>query len=126
MAGPVIMKDCLIRKPPFPIQKCRSLPVSSLSAEMYRIKAYLVIKFQNMENLIRRSFSHLESLNSEIVRGSYDIRGPTGEIILQEIWDTVIKPAWTGELRLWEYAETRRASQKDLDFDVVEITPYWT
>lgn len=102
-AEPVIMKDCLGRKFLFPIEKCRS--------------------WQSMENLIKRSFSHIESMNSKIFRGSYDILSPTGEIILPEIWDAVIKPGWVVELRFWDFATAAETSQKDPDVDAVDTAP---
>lgn len=119
-AEPVILKDCLGRKFLFPIQTCRSWQVS-LSEEPRRFKANLVTIPQNMENLIRRSFSHIESLNSKIFRGSYDILSPTGEIVLPEIWDTVIKPGWVVELRFWDYTKAGETNKKDPDVDLNEI-----
>lgn len=122
-AEPVILKDCLGRKFLFPIQKCRSWQVSLPNEKSYRIKADLVIELQSMESLIRRSFSHVESMNSKIVTGSYDILGPTGEIILPEIWEAVIKPGWVVELRFWDYAEAREGSPEDPNGDIMRMAP---
>ena len=122
-AEPVIPKDCLGRKFLFPIQKCRSWQVSLRDEPSYRIKADLIIESQSMESLIRRSFSHVEFMNSKIVRGSYDILGPTGEIILPEIWDAVIKPGWVVELRFWDHAEAREGSSEDPNADFIRMTP---
>ncbi|KAM0802875.1 hypothetical protein BDR22DRAFT_100137 [Usnea florida] len=97
-AEPVILRDCLGRRFLFPIKICRS--------------------WQNMENLIKRSFSHIESRNSQIFRGSYDILSPTGEIVLPEIWDTVIKPGWVVELRFWEYAKPGETNQQESEIDI--------
>ena len=112
-AGPVIMKDCLGRKFLFPIQICRSWQVRLFDQELYESKANPVTRRQNMENLIRRSFSHIETLNSKIFRGSYDTLSPTGEIVLPEIWNTVIKPGWVVELSLWDYIQAGETNQKD-------------
>ena len=76
-----------------------------------------------MENLIKRSFCHVEPINSKIFRGSYDILSPTGEIILPEIWDSVIKPGWVVELRFWDFSITGETSLKDTDVGVVEMAP---
>lgn len=75
-----------------------------------------------MENLIKRSFSHVESMNSKIIRGSYDILSPTGEIILPEIWDTVIKPGWVVELRFWNSSIPEEAILKKPEVGVDETT----
>ena len=74
-----------------------------------------------MENLIKRSFSHVESMNSRIFRGSYDILSPTGEIILPEIWEAVIKPGWVVELRFWDFSKSGEISQKDPDVDAINM-----
>ena len=76
-----------------------------------------------MENLIKRSFSHVESMNAKIFRGSYDILSPTGEIILPEIWDSVVKPGWVVELRVWDFVRDEETNRKDPEDGVVEIAP---
>ena len=68
-----------------------------------------------MESLIKRSFSHDEYLNTQVFRGSYDILSPTGEIILPEIWDSVVKPGWVVDLRFWESFTAGETSQKEPD-----------
>ena len=76
-----------------------------------------------MENLIKRSFSHVESMNSKIFRGSYDILSPSGEIILPEIWDSVIRPGWVVELRLWGFQKAAETDRRDPETGAVEIKP---
>ena len=76
-----------------------------------------------MENLIKRSFAHVESMNSKIFRGSYDILGPTGEIILPEIWDSVVKPGWVVELRFWDFPAAGEMSLKGSDLSGVDVEP---
>lgn len=78
---------------------------------------------QSMENLIKRSFSHVESMNSKIFRGSYDVLSPTGEIILPEIWDSVIKPGWVVELRFWDSSIPEETGQKEPEIGVDETAP---
>ena len=76
-----------------------------------------------MENLIKRSFSHVDSLNSQIFRGSYDILSPTGEIILPEIWDSVVKPGWTVDLRFWDSSTAGETGQKESGVGVPQTVP---
>lgn len=68
-----------------------------------------------MESLIKRSFSHIEYLNTQVFKGSYDILSPTGEIILPEIWDFVVKPGWVVDLHFWESFTAGETSQKEPD-----------
>ena len=76
-----------------------------------------------MESLIKRSFSHVESMESKIFKGRYDILSPTGEIILPEIWDSVVKPGWVVELRFWDFRTAEETDQKDCEAGIDEIAP---
>lgn len=122
-AEPVILKDSLGRKFLFPIQKCKSWQVSSPKVEQCWCKTDMMPDLQSMENLIKRSFSHVESMNSKIFRGSYDVLSPTGEIILPEIWDSVIKPGWVVELRFWDSSIPEETGQKEPEIGVDETAP---
>lgn len=73
-----------------------------------------------MESLIKRSFSHIEYLNTEVFKGSYDILSPTGEIILPEIWDSVVRPGWVVDLRFWEPFTAGETSQKEPDVGTLQ------
>lgn len=68
-----------------------------------------------MESLIKRSFSHIEYLNTQVFKGSYDIVSPIGEIILLEIWDSVVKPGWVVDLHFWESFTAGETSKKEPD-----------
>ena len=74
-----------------------------------------------MENLIKRSFSHVESVDSRIFRGRYDILSPEGEIILPEIWDSVIRPGWVVELRFWDFRTAEGTNRMDPEARVDEV-----
>ena len=76
-----------------------------------------------MESLIKRSFSHVESMDSKIFRGRYDILSPTGEIVLPEIWDSVVKPGWVVELRFWDFRTADETDGKDREAGIDEIAP---
>lgn len=76
-----------------------------------------------MESLIKRSFSHVESMDSKIFRGRYDILSPAGEIVLPEIWDSVVKPGWVVELRFWDFGKDGETDPKDREAGVKEIAP---
>ena len=54
-----------------------------------------------MEGLIRRRFTPHDPVGFRVYRKEYDILSPTGEIILPETWDLLLKPGWVVEMRLW-------------------------
>jgi len=58
-----------------------------------------------MEKLIHQAFVHMESLGPHVARGYYDLLGPKGEIILPQVWETVVQPDWTVTMRMWPMPE---------------------
>lgn len=58
-----------------------------------------------MENLIRQAFLHVEVIGPHVAEGHYDLVGPNGEIILPQVWETVIEPDWTITMHMWPIPE---------------------
>lgn len=54
-----------------------------------------------MELLIRESFEHVKEIGPHVAEGHYDLVGPSGEIVLPQIWETVIEPDWTVTMHVW-------------------------
>jgi len=60
---------------------------------------------QGMEELIRQAFLHVEVIGPHVAEGHYDLIGPNGDIILPQIWDTVVEPDWTVTMHMWPIPE---------------------
>lgn len=58
-----------------------------------------------MEELIRQAFLHVEVIGPHVAEGHYDLVGPTGEIILPQVWETVVEPDWTITMHMWPMPE---------------------
>ena len=58
-----------------------------------------------MEELIRQAFLHVEIIGPHVAEGHYDLVGPNGEIILPQVWETMIEPDWTITMHLWPIPE---------------------
>ena len=58
-----------------------------------------------MEELIRQAFLHIEIIGPHVADGHYDLVGPNGDIILPQVWDTVIEPDWTITMHMWPIPE---------------------
>jgi hypothetical protein len=58
-----------------------------------------------MEELIRQAFLHIEVLGPHVADGHYDLIGPNGDIILPQVWETVIEPDWTITMHMWPIPE---------------------
>lgn len=58
-----------------------------------------------MEALIRQAFQHVDIIGEHVQAGHYDLMGPDKEIILPQVWDTVIKPDWEISMHMWPMPE---------------------
>ncbi|KAL9115743.1 MAG: hypothetical protein Q9227_000111 [Pyrenula ochraceoflavens] len=58
-----------------------------------------------MEELIQQAFLHVEVIGPHIANGHYDLLGPNGEIILPQVWETVVEPGWVVTMHAWPMPE---------------------
>lgn len=58
-----------------------------------------------MEELIRQAFLHIEVIGPHVAEGHYDLVGPNGDIILPQVWETVVEPDWTITMHMWPIPE---------------------
>ena len=63
---------------------------------------------QGMEGLIRQAFLHVDLLGPHVMEGHYDLIGPDGEIILPQVWDTMVKPDHAIEMQMWPIPELEK------------------
>ncbi|KAE8348769.1 hypothetical protein BDV28DRAFT_142754 [Aspergillus coremiiformis] len=91
---PIKFKDAVGRKFSFPFDLCCT--------------------WQGMEELIRQAFLHIEVIGSHVVEGHYDLIGPNGDIILPQVWETVIEPDWTITMHMWPIPEKPKTPEPAL------------
>lgn len=58
-----------------------------------------------MEDLIKQAFLHIEIIGPHVAEGHYDLVGPNGDIILPQVWETVVEPDWTITMHMWPIPE---------------------
>jgi outer membrane biosynthesis protein TonB len=58
-----------------------------------------------MEELIRQAFLHVDVIGPHVAEGHYDLVGPNGEIILPQVWETMIEPDWVITMHMWPIPE---------------------
>lgn len=58
-----------------------------------------------MEELIKQAFLHVEVIGPHVAEGHYDLVGPNGEIILPQVWETMVEPDWTITMHMWPMPE---------------------
>ena len=60
-----------------------------------------------MEELIRQAFVHVDVIGPHVAEGHYDLIGPNGEIILPQVWETMIEPDWSITMHMWPMPEPK-------------------
>ena len=55
--------------------------------------------------MITQAFLHVDVIGPHVQEGHYDLVGPDGEIILPQIWETVIQPDWAITMHMWPMPE---------------------
>ncbi len=80
-------KDVLDRKYSFPFHLCKT--------------------WKTMQGLINQAFTQVDGIGDHVRAGHYDLHGPDGEIILPQVWDTVIQPDWEITMALWPLPEEK-------------------
>ncbi len=58
-----------------------------------------------MEELIKQAFLHVDVIGPHVAEGHYDLVGPNGEIILPQVWETMVEPDWTITMHMWPMPE---------------------
>ncbi|KAL9123081.1 MAG: hypothetical protein Q9187_000358 [Circinaria calcarea] len=95
---PIRFKDAVGRKFSFPFHLCST--------------------WAGMEDLIRQAFLHVDIIGPHVAEGHYDLVGPNGEIILPQVWETMVEPEWTITMHMWPMPEPPKEEPK-----VVEVPP---
>ncbi len=87
---PIKFKDALGRKFSFPFHLCQT--------------------WKGMNELICQAFMHVEPIGRYVQEGHFDLVGPNGEIILPQIWETMIEPDWAITMHMWPMPEKKEES----------------
>lgn len=91
--APIRFKDAVGRKFSFPWAICKT--------------------WKGMETLIKQAFLHVDLIGDHVHQGHYDLTGPDGEIILPQIWDSMIQPDWEVTMHLWPMEEEKKPPKED-------------
>lgn len=90
---PIKFKDAVGRKFSFPWHLCKT--------------------WKGMETLIKQAFLHVEVIGDHVHAGHYDLTGPDGEIILPQVWDTMVEPDWEITMHMWPMPEEKKPEKDD-------------
>lgn len=66
---------------------------------------HLVETWKGMEKLINQAFLNIEKIGPDVLEGRYDLTGPDGEIILPQLWETIVQPNMAIKMQMWPVPE---------------------
>jgi hypothetical protein len=99
-------KDAVGRKFSFPFHLCSTWAVSLATPRGSLIKLTSCF-LQGMEELIKQAFVHVDVIGPYVAKGHYDLIGPNGEIIMPQVWETMIEPDWAITMHMWPMPEPK-------------------
>lgn len=76
-----------------------------------------------MEELIRQAFLHVDVIGPHVAEGHYDLVGPHGEIILPQVWETMIEPDWVITMHMWPIPDPPPKAEEPPAEPAVEVPP---
>lgn len=68
-----------------------------------------------MEDFIRQAFIHVDVIGPHVQKGHYDLIGPNGEIILPQVWETVVESDMFITMHMWPMPERPKKSRNGDD-----------
>ena len=93
------------KPPPPPPAKKKPIKFKDAVGRKFSFPFHLCDTWEGMEDLIKQAFLHVDVIGPHVAEGHYDLVGPDGEIILPQVWKTVIEPDWTITMHLWPIPE---------------------
>ncbi|EKD14127.1 hypothetical protein MBM_07804 [Drepanopeziza brunnea f. sp. 'multigermtubi' MB_m1] len=91
--------------PPPPDDKKKPIRFKDAVGRKFSFPFHLCATWQGMEELIKQAFLHVEIIGPHVQHGHYDLIGPNGEIILPQVWETMIEPDWAITMHMWPMPE---------------------
>lgn len=67
---------------------------------------------KGMEELVNQAFAGVEGLGPEVVAGQYGFIRGDGEIILPQVWESVVRPDSEISMRMW-HAVNQNSARKE-------------
>ncbi|KAF9738626.1 hypothetical protein PMIN01_03909 [Paraphaeosphaeria minitans] len=78
-----------------------------------------------MEQLIKQAFLHVEVIGPHLHEGNHDLVGPEGEIILSQVWKSMVQPGWAINMHMWPMPEPPPLPQPLKQPDILKRDSGW-
>ncbi|KAL1624967.1 hypothetical protein SLS54_003692 [Diplodia seriata] len=80
---------------PPPVEKQAPIKFKDAVGRKFSFPWHICCTWKGMEELIKQAFLHVDVIGQHVHDGHYDLVGPDGEIILPQVWETMVQPDWT-------------------------------
>lgn len=86
---------------PAPEEKKPPIKFKDAVGRKFSFPWHICCTWKGMEELIKQAFLHVDVIGQHVHDGHYDLVGPDGEIILPQVWETMVQPDWTITMHMW-------------------------
>ncbi|KAH7062373.1 hypothetical protein B0J12DRAFT_235884 [Macrophomina phaseolina] len=93
-------KAAEVAAPP-PAEKKPPIKFKDAVGRKFSFPWHICCTWKGMEELIKQAFLHVDVIGQHVHDGHYDLVGPDGEIILPQVWETMVQPDWTITMHMW-------------------------
>lgn len=101
------LEDQIAKSKPDPDSSKPPIKFKDALGRTFRFPWHLCKTWKGMETLIKQAFMHIDGIGDHVHAGHYDLLGPDGEIILPQVWDTMIQPDWEISMHMWPMDEKK-------------------
>ena len=68
--------------------------------------------WRGMESLVKQAFLHVDIIGQHVQEGHYDLMDPEGNIILPQLWESMIRPQLEVSMHMWPFPESPKKDKK--------------
>jgi hypothetical protein len=115
------LEEAVAKNAPIPDMEKKPIKFKDAVGRKFSFPWHLCKTWKGMESLIKQAFLHVDVIGAHVQEGHYDLMGPDGEIILPQVWDTMIKPDWEVSMHMWPIPETPKKEKKEKKEPVDEM-----
>ncbi|CAK3846816.1 Hypothetical predicted protein [Lecanosticta acicola] len=108
------LEDEIAKSKPTPDSLKAPIKFKDALGRTFRFPWHLCKTWKGMETLIKQAFMHIDGIGDHVHQGHYDLLGPDGEIILPQVWDTMIQPDTEISMHMWPMDEPKEEKPEPL------------
>lgn len=103
--GPVDIETLFMEKEAIPNEPKEPINFKDAVGRKFTFPYHLVKSWKGMEELIKQAFLHVDVIGPHVHEGHYDLVGPNGQVILPQVWQSLVQPGWNVTMHMWPMPE---------------------